>query len=818
MLRLLIIQAADGDAEAILDALRQGGIDIDAERVRNRPELIEALERRTWHAVIADIAARRFSALDAVTILKQRSIDVPLIIVADRVSLDVIVPAIKAGASDFVPRTGLARLVPTLERELAEAAERRRRRRVERARAHFVTVLETTTDFVSIFGVDGRLLHINPAGRQLLGIGPDEDVRQLALTACYPAWAHERLLHESVPAAIRDGVWSGDTALLSRDGREIAVSQVLTARKTPDGAVEFLSSLARDITDHKLAEERSRREAARAEALVRVASQLNARLDLTAVLKAVSREVAQALAVPIAGVSLYEVDALSSKATRDEPGPGGQPDPTRAVLRLLYSLHDEQPEALIAIPDTGALPDVPEAARCAALGIGAVAGAFLQRDERLVGVLYVAGTDQARPFSDDDMALLQGVADQAAQAIANARLFTEAERRLAYLQALRAIDMAISASLDLRLVFHVLLDQIIAQLRVDAAAILLLNEVAHVLEYVDGRGFRSTDVQRARLRLGEDFAGRVALDRRLLSVPDLRAAEECDGGPRLAGEGFHAYYAVPLIAKGQLKGVLEVFHRAPLEPNREWLSFLEALAGRPPSPSTTPPCSTDLQRSNAELSAGLRRHHRGLVARARPARQGDRGPHAARHRADPAAGARDGRERGRAGAHAARRAAARHRQDGRARPHPAQARPARRGGVGDHAPAPDLRLRAAVADRLPAAGAGHPLLPPREVGRHRLPARAERRTDPAGRAHLRRRGRVGRAALRPALSRGLAGAPGDGPHPGANRLALRSPDRAALHRTDAVRGRRGGLTSDQCLGSGLSAAGTRHGARAYPDP
>ena len=102
----------------------------------------------------------------------------------------------------------------------------------------------------------------------------------------------------------------------------------------------------------------------------------------------------------------------------------------------------------------------------------------MQRDERLVGVLYVAGTDQARPFSDDDMALLQGVPDQAAQAIADARLFTEAERRLAYLQALHAIDMATSASLDLRLVFHVVLDGIIAQLRVDAAAILLFDEVA----------------------------------------------------------------------------------------------------------------------------------------------------------------------------------------------------------------------------------------------------------------------------------------------------------------------------------------------------
>jgi signal transduction histidine kinase len=61
-------------------------------------------------------------------------------------------------------------------------------------------------------------------------------------------------MQEGLPAAIRDGVWSGETALLSRSGREIPVSQVILAHKAPDGTVEFLSTIARDITDRKHAE------------------------------------------------------------------------------------------------------------------------------------------------------------------------------------------------------------------------------------------------------------------------------------------------------------------------------------------------------------------------------------------------------------------------------------------------------------------------------------------------------------------------------------------------------------------------------------
>ena len=81
--------------------------------------------------------------------------------------------------------------------------------------------------------------------------------------------------------------------------------------------------------------------------------------------------------------------------------------------------------------------------------------------------------------------------------------------------------------------------------------------------------------------LDGSHAGRAAIERRTIVVPDLtKVGEEFEPCPSVAGQGFVAYYAVPLLAKGHIKGVLEVFHRDPLDPDHEWLDFLEALAGQ----------------------------------------------------------------------------------------------------------------------------------------------------------------------------------------------------------------------------------------------
>jgi len=199
--------------------------------------------------------------------------------------------------------------------------------------------------------------------------------------------------------------------------------------------------------------------------------------------------------------------------------------------------------------------------------------------------------------------LLSTIAVMAGNAIQRASLHEQTRQRLQRLAALHHIDMAITASVDLHVTLNVLLDQVSTQLGADAADVLLLNPQAQTLEYAAARGFRSTAIQRSRVRLGEGLAGRAALERRTVSIPDLPESGEAFGRVQaLAGEAFITYYGVPLIAKGQVRGVLEILHRTPLAPDPEWLDFLELLAGQAAIAIDNASLFEDLQRSNVELT------------------------------------------------------------------------------------------------------------------------------------------------------------------------------------------------------------------------
>ena len=127
----------------------------------------------------------------------------------------------------------------------------------ERARAterRYGAVLEATSDWVSIADGDNNLVYVNPAGRQMVGIGLDEDVTGRKVGAFSPAWARERVLREGLAAARRDGVWRADLARLHRDGHEIPVSQVIVAHLEQDGEVDFYATIARDMTGERAAE------------------------------------------------------------------------------------------------------------------------------------------------------------------------------------------------------------------------------------------------------------------------------------------------------------------------------------------------------------------------------------------------------------------------------------------------------------------------------------------------------------------------------------------------------------------------------------
>ncbi len=229
-------------------------------------------------------------------------------------------------------------------------------------------------------------------------------------------------------------------------------------------------------------------------------------------------------------------------------------------------------------------------------------GVPLIHDDRVVGLLNLDKKELGF-YTEEDTRLAMAFANQAAIALENARLHERTQRGLKRLSALRIIDNAISSSLDLRFTLEVLLNQVLSNLEVDAADVLLFNERNQTLNYSAGRGFHTGALRHTHIHLGEGYAGQAALQRRTISINELDVSDPAfPHGLLTAVEGFCVYYAAPLIAKGQLKGVLEVFNRAPLNPDQDWLDFLNALALQAGIAVDNVRLFEDLQHKNLELT------------------------------------------------------------------------------------------------------------------------------------------------------------------------------------------------------------------------
>ncbi len=221
---------------------------------------------------------------------------------------------------------------------------------------------------------------------------------------------------------------------------------------------------------------------------------------------------------------------------------------------------------------------------------------------KIIGLIQVQSYVADR-FRQEDADLLSLVANTAAIAIENARLFAETAKRMEYLLALRNIDLAISTSIDPQYTLNVVLEQVCTQLQVDAAAVLLCNPRTQKLEYAAGKGFNHRHIEHSRLRWSDGTAERVAAEHCPIFISNMvNAPHSLIYDDVMIGEAFESYYAVPLIVKGKMEGVLEIFQRTTLNPDREWQEFLESLAAQAAVAIDNTLMFDRLQRSNAELT------------------------------------------------------------------------------------------------------------------------------------------------------------------------------------------------------------------------
>ena len=201
--------------------------------------------------------------------------------------------------------------------------------------------------------------------------------------------------------------------------------------------------------------------------------------------------------------------------------------------------------------------------------------------------------------------------------------------QIRYLAALRAVDMAISASMDLPITLRVLLNQVHQQLMAPAVSILILDQHTQTLRYAAGIGFKTNAIESTNLRLGQSLAGQAALERRIISVENLDAKTSWTQTKDFEQEEFTHYMGIPLVSKGTVKGVLELFNRKPFEQEPAWMGLLESMAGQAAIAIENATLMDEVQKVNVNLRSAYDATIEGW-ARSIDLRDGDSDQHAKR--------------------------------------------------------------------------------------------------------------------------------------------------------------------------------------------
>ena len=226
----------------------------------------------------------------------------------------------------------------------------------------------------------------------------------------------------------------------------------------------------------------------------------------------------------------------------------------------------------------------------------------IRTTQHTLGVLLVSIPSE-RELNSNEIRLLATLSEMTGAALQRMQLHEQTVNRLEQLHALRAVDQAIASNLDMRLTLNILLDQTVSQLSVDAADVFLLPAGSSMLELAASRGFHSHLL--GSINLSDSFALRAIMEHRTISAMDFEIAalhENPQFGKLWKVEGFACYWCVPLIVKGEIKGILEVYCRKAFTPDADWLEFLEALGGQAAITIDTAQLFENLQRANLDLS------------------------------------------------------------------------------------------------------------------------------------------------------------------------------------------------------------------------
>jgi diguanylate cyclase (GGDEF)-like protein/PAS domain S-box-containing protein len=258
-LRVLIIEDSERDAELLVLELERGGYDPLVERVDTAEAMNAALDQREWHILISDYRMPRFSGLAALEVMQQRGIDLPFIIVSGTIGEDLAVAAMKAGAHDYIMKGQMARLIPAIERELRDVAERRNRRhaeaRLRESEEQYRGLVEASPDSIALVDLAGSIVRANQRAALLFGFQSPEQMIGLSAFEMIASEDRQQALDGLRKTPQNGNIRNLEYTMLRRDQSTFPAEVTASLLRDEDGNPQAFVSVARDISERKQAQQ-----------------------------------------------------------------------------------------------------------------------------------------------------------------------------------------------------------------------------------------------------------------------------------------------------------------------------------------------------------------------------------------------------------------------------------------------------------------------------------------------------------------------------------------------------------------------------------
>ncbi len=569
-LQILHLENDADDARLVKDALELAGIGSEITLVHTAEDFIEYLKRGDYDVILADYKLPNYDGISALKLVREQFNGTPFIFVSGTMGEDAAIQALTQGAMDYVLKRSLSRLVPAISRALETTRMFDEKIKLDHElhsiEKKLADILQNSAESIISINERHEIIIFNKAAESTFGYTPQE-VLGKPMDILIPdriASLHRQYVKDfaALPETSRQIKHRQSLVAKRKDGSEFPV-EIGLSKLVADNCVIFTAMIL-DITDRKQAEKKL--------------------LEGKALLDK-SQEIAH--------VGSWEYDLDSNQLICSDE-----------VYRIFGMRPQEYAGTYEAFLEA-IHPEDKETVNNAYSGSLRAGGESYEIRHRIVH----RHTGEVRNVHEK-WEHIQDESGRIVRSIGIVQDITERKRaeekiqeKVEQLTTLREVDQLIATTFDVKMSMRVLLSHAIKLLAVDAAALLLLNPVLGVLEYSVGIGFRTNAIQATSVRLGKSLAGRVALERQIIQIRNL--VDE-NANPFITSyfkdEDFVSYIGSPLIVKGKVIGVLELFRRSFAERDGDWMDFFNILAGQVAIMIDDAQLFNDLQVSNVELS------------------------------------------------------------------------------------------------------------------------------------------------------------------------------------------------------------------------